>query len=285
MGVFRGYGSGDSAAAPSGQDASQTDYDNTDSGLVADTVQDAIDELEGRVDDLEDADVAIDTRLDALEAAGGGAGSGLAGLVHNVLGTATYDVAGNIAVISTPTPSYSTAIPGSASNLELDDVYAQPFAVVETMTFERMGVRINSSYNPGANDAFIRYLIWEERSPTDRRPGTLVYDSTAFELPDTTVATGKDRYAWHTFSTPFEFEAGKQYWIGAIFSLTSGSYPQIRVGSNETVSMGFHMGNDNAATIHVRLSGATNNPGFEATSGDDSSDYGTGFHIVFAFQT
>lgn len=49
MGIFRGYGSGETAAQPEGQTAESTPFDNTVSGLVAENVQDAIDEVSGNL--------------------------------------------------------------------------------------------------------------------------------------------------------------------------------------------------------------------------------------------
>lgn len=54
------------AGGGGGSSASQVTYDNTTSGLTATNVQDAIDEVEGRVDDLEDENTVTTLLVDLL---------------------------------------------------------------------------------------------------------------------------------------------------------------------------------------------------------------------------
>ena len=269
MGIFRGYGTGGQAASAGVEDAVDIAYDPATSGLTATDVQAAIDEVVVSLGSV------------------GGAGSGLAGLIENVLDPSLYSQAGNIIATTFKASSgVTTAIPGTASNFELGEVYAIPVSVAQTMTFTRMSVRGGVGYDPATNGANLRYIVWAERSETDKRPGTVVYDSGTFEHRDTTsIGSAADLYLWANFSPTLTLEAGKQYWVGIVTSLTSGSWPSIRVANPHTVGSAWHMTNDNGLASVFRLNGTGNNPSVQTTTGFDSSDFGTSFLPIFNFQT
>lgn len=251
MGVYRGYGSGTSAADPTNS-ADNVTFDTTGTTIAAVTVQDAIAEVD---DDV----VALDARVDALEAAPAASGAnymavGTLPFCNNILPAATYANGQTPPVgASCWLPYYNgwdSVIPNgsdlSAININNYHIYPASFAV--DMDFSHITIRYGANY-AGAAGTKGRVIIWEATSASNSAPGTIVADTGE-------ITWGAGDWDELAFLATFAAEAGKLYWIGMI---TDGNGVQFRIHNTTTasVAMAYNIQTDNGGITRYTLAGTT----------------------------
>lgn len=261
MGVYRGYGSGNSAAAPTGQ-ASQVAYDNATSALVADDVQSAIDEVEDRLDTLENTPAA---------------GAGGTVTCNNILGDTAYSLASNSDMMMQNIPVYTSAF--SSYTFTVDRLLWVPVVFARATTLRYIMLGFYDYYDGTANIA-ARMYIHKGDATGYGGPGTMLFDSGSFEPGVFTgVSPAIQKYnAWQREITGgLAVTAGTTYWAGIVCN--SSAYRISAASLNaENASFGWNKADDNAAykTVYKASVGtvttAGSSPGISLATTDKTSN-------------
>lgn len=273
MGVYRGYGSGNSAADPTGG-ADKVVYDPTTSGLSADDVQAAIDEV---VADNAASEAALDARLDALETAPAASGAGGLVTCNNLLAATAYSLASNSNMMMQNIPLYTSAF--SFYTFTVDRLIWVPLIFARDVTLRYMMLGWYDYYDGTANIT-ARMYIHQGDATGYGGPGTMLFDSGSFEPGVFTGASPAiQKYdAWQREITGgLAVTAGTTYWAGIVCS--SAAYKISAASLNtENASFGWNKSDDNGAykTVYKASVGtavtAGNSPGVTLATTDKASN-------------